>query len=779
MATATVENVIPLNAFQRNADRPRPKMTGAETGALEDCRDLALSRICQVLAKAFDSIDDELFQLAERAGDREAQNLYLDARAQSREKRTSIEQSFRKQFVGFFNGKVTADSGPSALKPSGAALDFGTLSLVDDSALEESIAVSEMSKKLKSRCEDELFALSQRMGFLMHDPDLPDDANPLSPDTVCKALKEACEQITSGYRVKLTILKLFEQHVAEDLIGIYRDVNSHLVTRYQILPQIRPTYRKATQARKPGDPVVPGSGAPKDLFNTLQQLMAGGGPAGLLVRGPDGSQIGAAGAGQGPQQGAAMPTAGLISALTDIQQGAPGASAGSFVAPQPGVAGQPVNVLHEIKAQGVAQGAAQVDSMTLDIVAMLFDYVFDDKHIPDAIKALLGQLQIPVLKVALLDKSFFSTKLHPARRLLDRLAEAALECDEVIDRDDPLYIHIAASVAKIQADFHTDVGLFSEQLDALEAFIAAREQDNATFVERSSRLDEQREAREIARLVAESAINERLASKTLPGPVVVMLKGRWVDVLRAAHLDGGEDGLCWSTACETIDDLIWSVEPKNSAEDRKILVSLLPRLLKRLQEGMRIAGVEEPERDRFFAALVDCHSSAVKAGLRGDFTTAAVAAKQAWVDATSYEGEGAGLPGQVPHPVTTDGFTHIEIESDGIKVEEISLPRAPGKTAGDGFDMPESIAPRIEKGAWVEFRRVKGERARARLTWISPRRGIYLFTNPQGSGAISVTQEALAAQLRAGQARILEDTPLMDRAVESVIGSLQESAAAG
>ena len=42
------------------------------------------------------------------------------------------------------------------------------------------------------------------------------------------------------------------------------------------------------------------------------------------------------------------------------------------------------------------------------------------------VEALLGRLQIPTLKVALLDKSFFSSKSHPARRLLDDVAHLEL-----------------------------------------------------------------------------------------------------------------------------------------------------------------------------------------------------------------------------------------------------------------------------------------------------------------------------------------------------------------
>ncbi len=55
----------------------------------------------------------------------------------------------------------------------------------------------------------------------------------------------------------------------------------------------------------------------------------------------------------------------------------------------------------------------------------IFDTVFCDQHIPDEIKALIGFLQIPVLKAALIDKGFFFEEAHPARRLIDLLNRPA------------------------------------------------------------------------------------------------------------------------------------------------------------------------------------------------------------------------------------------------------------------------------------------------------------------------------------------------------------------
>ena len=133
-------------------------------------------------------------------------DFFLDARAQAREKRAAIEASFRKQFLRVFEKKISGED-ESVRAPS---RDFGVLSLVDDSALDEKLAMNDIAARLPGKCDEELRALSQRMGYLLAVPELKEQANPMSPDTVVKALRTACDQMTSGYEAKLAVMKLAE-----------------------------------------------------------------------------------------------------------------------------------------------------------------------------------------------------------------------------------------------------------------------------------------------------------------------------------------------------------------------------------------------------------------------------------------------------------------------------------------------------------------------------------------------------------------------------------------
>jgi Protein of unknown function (DUF1631). len=243
---------------------------------LAGCRELALTQMTRALSGMLDRVEDHLFDLAEKSGDRDAQNLYLDARSQARDKRSVIEAAFARHFVELFDRKVRGDAAP----PRGNAT--GELSLVEEEDLEETLAMREMSSKLKASCEGELMALSQRMGFLLERPGLEEDMNPMSPAAICAALKNACDQIEAGQKVRMTLLRQLERYAEDEVQRIYHDLNSHLVER-RILPELRagvpravaPTVpRPAKKAPAKAQPSRPGPAAEGDILAALAQLLS-------------------------------------------------------------------------------------------------------------------------------------------------------------------------------------------------------------------------------------------------------------------------------------------------------------------------------------------------------------------------------------------------------------------------------------------------------------------------------------------------------------------------
>jgi len=258
---------------------------------------------------------------------------------------------------------------------------------------------------------------------------------------------------------------------------------------------------------------------------------------------------------------------------------------------------------------------------------------------------------------------------------------------------------------------------------------------------------------EIARAFAEDEVERRLqASPWAPAIVREMLSRTWVNALASVRAAEGEESDAWKALLKTMDDLVWSVEPKAAPEDRKTLVGILPGMIRNLVEGLRRGGLEPAACDAFLGALVDCHASAVKSGLRGL----------------------AVLPeAPPPAPPARPSIAREVLPAAGVRVEEIRLRGGPVRNV---FTRT-GIWTNVQRGTWVEFAGSPGAR-RARLTWISPNKGVYLFTNPLAPGAaVSISPEALAEQMRLGEARMLDDAPLVDRAVDSMLASLRGGAA--
>jgi hypothetical protein len=415
-----------------------------------------------------------------------------------------------------------------------------------------------------------------------------------------------------------------------------------------------------------------------------------------------------------------------------------------------------VNVVRRIRAAPNAASLGTVDSITIDLVAMLFDFIFDDEHIPPAAKAHLGRLQIPTLKVALLDKSFFSSKSHPARRLLDLLAESAMGIDHASPQEGEVLGRIARVVQRVLDDFVTDQDVFTKLAAEMAAFIDERQRAEAGLVERSARLIEEREREEDARLAASDAIQRRLAAREWVPPMVrAMLQDTWARALARVHRTEGEDSTLWQGLLATVDDLLWSVEPKHAPEDRKRLVTMLPGMLKRIHLGMERGEMTPEDRTVFLGSLVDCHAAAMKAGARG-----------------------MAMVPPAPPPAAAPAVASIErstIPVGDLRVEEIRL-RGPADAAVRNVFTRTGIWTHLQRGTWVEFAGQERSAARARLTWISPNKGVYLFTNPfSAAAAISVSPEALAEQMRRGEARVIDDAPLTERAVDSMLATLKES----
>jgi hypothetical protein len=453
-------------------------------------------------------------------------------------------------------------------------------------------------------------------------------------------------------------------------------------------------------------------------------------------------------------------TADLHEGLTRLQAGQTDFDVGGAAVDFSGIPQGLHNVLRDLQESPLGAKANQLESMTIEMVAMLFDFIFETKDLPDGIKALLARLQIPVLKAAMLDGAFFAKKQHPSRLLVNEMAQAGLGWSPVMGQDDPLYKTIDGIVHQILDHFSDDLTIFDEQREVLQAFLAEEEKAAEANIQSTADEINQRDRQQIATVVSKAEIEKRVEAYPVPNFLASFLRQKWQGTLEHVYLREGEESEPWSSGITTLEDLVWSVQPKRSPEDRRHLVALLPSLLKRLSAGMHSQGWPSAERESFMANLVEAHAAAVKPslGVVASPTAAVAEAAKAQVEMARAAGDDA-LAAKAEALV--EAMTQAEPEPVEPEHEVVD----------DDF---LEIARSLERGMWIEFEADDGQLAFAKLAWVSPLRGTYLFTNRQGQKALSMTAEDLAARFRVDRARVVEAEPLIDRAFSSMMTQIEQ-----
>jgi len=91
------------------------------------------------------------------------------------------------------------------------------------------------------------------------------------------------------------------------------------------------------------------------------------------------------------------------------------------------------------------------------------------------------------------------------------------------------------------------------------------------------------------------------------------------------------------------------------------------------------------------------------------------------------------------------------------------------------LDSPEWLQVQaLKPGMWLEFNHTDEAMTRAKLSWISPMTGRYLFVNRRGLKVADYAPEQLAVLLADGHAIVLAANALFDRAMTSIVDRLSQ-----
>ena len=378
------------------------------------------------------------------------------------------------------------------------------------------------------------------------------------------------------------------------------------------------------------------------------------------------------------------------------------------------------------------------DRHVIHLVGMLFSYMLNDEHLPASVKALLSYLHVPFLKIAFVDRDFFEQSQHPARLLLNSLAEAGgrwVNDDGSSEFD--MFDRIKDVVIQIYEATENEVKLVTELLLDFRSNIKQIQRKQDMTEKRAKEKARGEDRLKETKIRVSTEIRQRIQDKELPSSILLFLLQPWTDYLSFIYLRYGDASESWKAALYLVEELIWCSEPKKSQQDQEQLAKKHRPLLDSIAEGLDHISFPEPKKDNLISAV----SSVIELSLKQE------------------KSEPAPLP------------MRDELERKAAeKVGE--TPVVDNEPTKEEIQMTENLKV-IEFGTWLEF---DGSR-RLKVAWHNSRNGEYMLVNQMGQRAEMMLPLELARLMLAGKVKVISGSskPFFERALENIYEKLNSS----
>lgn len=750
-----------------------------------ECRDLVMVYLTTQLNELFQQIEPVFLDFARRAETNVAQAHFFDAINHLLSRRDELEYAFRESieqgFRAFSQGRAIHYPNAPIEEPTQI-----TLEVVDNDALEKHIAIQSMTSKANANCYQELYPLGKRLAVLRGGRKLAEDDIPACPAHTATAFQQAAEVLDVDKQILLIIYFLFGKFVLDDAENLYHNLNDKLIEA-GILPNLKlttvvpPTPREAKPAAKPKVAAAPLAAAPTgpvpaggaEVPSVDRGTAALGGPAlgeelfqsihHLLTarRAMDPGYVNhpefLPGGGNAPLKSAPI----IVQAIERIQ---PQSEAEYLPVPE-GDQGIPhaieldTNLIRNVRQTLESERSKLLDNLdrstiptadldTIELVGMLFEQVLDEEGLANIAKALISHLHTPYLKIAILDRGFLTDESHTARKLLNLMVEAGKRWIDEEDLRRGIYYPMQELVKTILTEFKSEISIFDEILYKLEKQTDDLESRARILEERNQEAAKGRERLETARKRAREEISARVGERHLHPVLERFLNHAWLDrmilmLLRDPEVETGKE---WASALAVIDSLVRVIEARQNPKAGEWLLKNRKNLAQHIRAGLESLGnYHHPDSDALFKLL----------------------------DSIIEQPEPAGA--------IRTAEREVAISRPVIKpvVEKQSAP-ATRPAAPEPSNEERQMLLRLREvkfGTWFELTDEHGKLRRLKLSWFSPITHKYMFVDRFGIQAYITPAEALAKQLCAGQASMVQPAgiPFVSRALKAIHAILQKS----
>ncbi|SMF01908.1 Protein of unknown function [Alteromonadaceae bacterium Bs31] len=736
---------------------PPPKL-------LEHIQNSSIENALRLLEQMFSATDDLFYDLSKRATSNNEQNLYFESMREIRIKKRGVASAFAHQVNSVFSELM---ANKPAAAPNEQEDDASSLSIVEGDDLEIELALNNMTSRSRDLYKQELYELTIRLDHLLLQTRVDEENCPLDPLQLASAFIEACQnQLSINIKARLILFKLFEKHVLKQLGHIYSDANQLLIDA-GILPKVPRNLNKSRSAVPPGSLADNASAAAEQELlqqqaalsqppmsfqldlNTLSTLMASARSNTATVSGDNTRAA-------GPytyylyasNPGPIMASPQLSSLLTKSQP---------LVDRQLSAVQQPRNIISDVVTQLLAkrdpevpQALEQPDEDIINLIAMFFDSVLSDENLPIAVQSLICRLQIPILKIALRDRSLLTDTEHPARRLINLITQAGLSFDEnkPLERD-PLYRKIADGVQTINRLYKADASVFESFLHELEEEMSKEHRKSNLVERRTTQAEEGKSKLRLARASAQNALYNKLKHVQLPEAVSNFLTNTWLQVLVITHLKHGYDSDEWVEAENLVSDIIWLCQQHNDPKSLARKKHLQPEVLQRVETGLE-AAIDNPEtRTSKVTAIEEVLLS----------LSEAEAPQIDFIDLSDDQKDALGKA--APEQKSWEEMTALERQQ--TRYEELS-----NHFYLEAKDIPE--------GVWLEYQTEESNKQiRCKLS-SKIDADSYIFVNRFGFKVLERSRRQLAYDMQFSKARIIDSRPMFERLMDKVVSHLKQAA---
>ena len=381
----------------------------------------------------------------------------------------------------------------------------------------------------------------------------------------------------------------------------------------------------------------------------------------------------------------------------------------------------------------------QIAEKTIDFIELIFDAIIDDEDISDTIKALLLRLQIPIIKASMLDPEFFIYDTHPARLLLDGIAEVGVG---VTDHEDETYIELDKIVAIILSDYELQPSTFEKALAKLNEYIEKQE----TIAREKEEAAQKQILREHARNTVLKALRTITTGKTLPDSIHPLILKRWPTLMFNHYLANGKENESWVIIVELLRELVESVQPLATVDDLAHLNVTRESLVSRAREHLNKTNQSKKDIDQVLEGLDLAH--------------------QQLIERTHFAVE------------------EVEVASQRIAEEEHERVQAQPRDEETGEPIPPKIVvpvaarPKlphnIMPGMWFQVFIGDDKAARrAKLSVIIVEDSKLVFVNHNGDIIVEKEFDEFTKEIEEGRSKVIMGHSIFDHALSSVIGQLR------